>query len=50
MTQTQLFMTLFVTMLFCIAGARELSRSNFSMGAVLIAVPICGWLAIWAKP
>ena len=49
MTQAQLFMTLFVTALFCIAAVREISRDNFAMGAMLLAVPFCGWLSIWVK-
>jgi hypothetical protein len=49
MTQSQLFLTLIVTVLFCIAGTRELSRHNFSMGLLLIAIPLCGWVSIWVK-
>jgi hypothetical protein len=47
MTQTQLFLMLIITVLLCISAAREISRRNFAMGALLIAIPVCGWLSIW---
>ena len=47
MTQSQLFLQLLVTALLGISGARELSRRNFGMAALLIAIPICGWVSIW---
>lgn len=49
MTQTGLFLTLVVTALLWISGARELSQRNFAMGALLIAIPLCGWVSIWVK-
>lgn len=49
MTQPQIFFTLFVTVLLWISGAREITRRNFAMGALLIAIPACGWLSIWLK-
>jgi len=49
MTQTQLFVYLFVTVLLCIGGSRELSNRNFGMGVMLIAIPICGWVSIWLR-
>lgn len=47
MTQTQLFVTLLMTALLCINGTREIRNRNFAMGALLIAIPICGWASIW---
>ena len=49
MTQTQLFLTMFTTALFAIGAVRELARRNFAMGAILLAVPTCGWLSIWVS-
>jgi len=48
-TQTGLFLTLVATALLWISGARELSQRNFAMGALLIAIPLCGWVSIWVK-
>lgn len=47
MTQPQIFITLLTTALFCISGTREMMRRNFGMGALLFAVPACGWLSFW---
>jgi hypothetical protein len=49
MTQPQLFIFLLVTALFCIGAVREISRDHFAMGALLLAVPFCGWLSILVK-
>ena len=50
MTQPQLFVALFASCLFCINGAAEIRNRNFAFGALMIAVPLCGWVSIWAKP
>jgi hypothetical protein len=47
MTQTQLFFALLMTALLGINGTREIRNRNFAMGALLIAIPLCGWLSIW---
>lgn len=49
MTQPQLFMMMLTTALFCIGAGREFTRRNFAMGAILLAVPLCGWVSIWVK-
>lgn len=50
MTQPHLFLTLLTSVLLCISGTVELARRNFAMGALLIAIPICGWISILVKP
>jgi len=47
MNQTQLFFALLMTALLAINGAREIHNRNFSLGAMLVAIPICGWASIW---
>lgn len=47
MTQPHLFITLLTSILFCISGTVEIVRRNFAMGALLIAVPVCGWISVW---
>jgi hypothetical protein len=49
MTQPQIFIALLASLLFCISGMREITRRNFAMGTLLIAIPMCGWLSIWVK-
>lgn len=50
MTQPQIFITLLTTALFCINGTREIMQRNFALGALLIAIPVCGWLSLWIAP
>ena len=50
MSQTQLFVALLMTALMTINGTREIRNGHPSMGAMLIAVPICGWVSIWMTP
>ncbi len=47
MSGTSLFLILLVTALMCISAAKEIARRNFTMGATLLAIPACGWFAIW---
>jgi hypothetical protein len=50
MTQPQLFIGLFTTVLLCIGGGREILRGNFVMGLVLLGIPFCGWVSILVRP
>jgi hypothetical protein len=47
MTQPQLFIWLFTTLLLAIGAVREFKRGNGFMGATLAAVPTAGWLSYW---
>jgi hypothetical protein len=46
MTQPRLFLWLLVTALLAISAARELWRGNYTLGAVLLAVPTAGWVSV----
>jgi hypothetical protein len=52
MTQSSLFAMLLVTACMGINGVRELvARRNISLGILMVAIPLCGWLSIWfGKP
>lgn len=50
MTQSQLFLLLFVTVLMTVSGTRAIIHREFGFGIILIAIPICGWASIWMTP
>lgn len=47
MTQNELFWRLLVTGLLLISSAVQLARRSYAMAALLIIIPLAGWLAIW---
>lgn len=50
MRQPELFMTLLVTVMLCVIGVREIRERNYYLGALLILIPVCGWISIWVSP
>lgn len=45
MSRNELFMMMLVTVLMVETGVRE-ARHNLSLGIVMIAIPLIGWLAL----
>jgi hypothetical protein len=47
MTQSQLFMALFLSTVLITGGVREWLRRNFGIAVALIAVPVCYWVSLY---
>ena len=46
MTRNEIFWLLLITVVMTLAGWREASR-NAPLATLLIAIPICGWIALY---
>ena len=47
MTQSQLFLTLLLTAMLAIGGAKEIARGQYPLGALLLAIPACYWISVY---